>query len=86
MQGKWVWFLCQEDSTCLGATKTLSHKYWAHESQILKSVYARAHALQQEYPMRSSHTKMKRSSCSLQLEKGYVQQQRPTTAKNKINK
>ena len=36
--------------------------------------------------MRSPCTTMKSSPCSLQLEKTRVQQQRPNTAKNKINK
>ena len=28
MQGTWVWSLVQEDSTCHGATKPMSHNYW----------------------------------------------------------
>ena len=44
-----------EDPTCWGATKPLSHNYWAHglkahEPQLLKLTHSRANALQQETP------------------------------------
>ena len=29
MQGTWVWSLVREDPTCHGATKPVSHNYWA---------------------------------------------------------
>ena len=36
MQGTWVWSVVREDPTCRGATKPVSHKYWAHALQLLK--------------------------------------------------
>ena len=50
MQGTWVRALVQEDPTCCGATKPVSHNYsacaveptshnyWAHVPQLLKPV------------------------------------------------
>ena len=43
MQGTRVWALVREDPTCRGATKPVSHNYWACASG--------AHALQQEKPL-----------------------------------
>ena len=34
--GDTVWALVREDPTCRGATKPMSHKYWAHAPQLLK--------------------------------------------------
>ena len=48
MQGTWVRSLLQGDSTCHGASKPMSHNYWAHMPQLLKLECPRAHALQQE--------------------------------------
>ena len=42
--------LVQEDSTCQGATKLVSHHYRAHVLQLLKPESSRAHGLQQEKP------------------------------------
>ena len=51
MQGTWVRALVQEDSTCRGATKPVSHNYlaralepashnyWAHVPQLLKPTH-----------------------------------------------
>ena len=36
VQGIWVRALVQEDPTCQGATKPVSHNYWAHVPQLLK--------------------------------------------------
>ena len=36
MQGIWVRSLAQEDPTCRGATKPVSHNYWACAPQLLK--------------------------------------------------
>ena len=58
MQGTRVRALVQEDPTCCGATKPVSHNYWARVSQLLSphattaEVRApRARALQQEKPL-----------------------------------
>ena len=71
-QGTQVPSLIQEDSTCLGAAKPMYHNYWSSRTQE-KPPQLEAHSLQ---PESSLH--------SLQLEKAHVQQQRSSTAKNKI--
>ena len=73
-QGTQVWFLVREDSTCCRATKPVGRNYWAR-------------ALQQEMPPRWEACAPQRRGalCSLQLEKAWVQQQRPRAVKNKIN-
>ena len=61
-----------------------SHNYWAHVLQLLKPEYLRARAPQGKPPQWEARTPQVESSPhSLQLEKACVQQQRPTTAKNK---
>ena len=35
-QRTWSWSLVGEDSTCLGASQSVRHNYWAHVLQILK--------------------------------------------------
>ena len=70
MWGPQVRSLVQEDSTCHGATKLMSHNYWAH--------VPRACAQQQGQPpllttSRSLGTAAKRSPHSLQLEKAEEQ-------------
>ena len=62
MQGTRVWALVQGDPTRRGATKPMSHNYWAcapepmshnywaHVPQLLKLMCPRAHAPQQEKP------------------------------------
>ena len=59
MQGELVPSPVWEDSTCHGATKPMSHKYWSHKPQLLKPVLRpattetqvpRACAAQQEEP------------------------------------
>ena len=52
MQEAWVQFLIWEDTTCHGATETMSHNYRAHVLQLLEPVRPRACALQQEEPLR----------------------------------
>ena len=73
MQGTWVWSLVWEDSTCLGATKPVSHNYWAHEPQLLKPVHPRARAPQQE-------KSLQREAPMPQLHKAEPQQWRPSIA------
>ena len=38
VHGTWVRALVQEDSTCRGVTKPVSHNYWARVPQLLKPV------------------------------------------------
>ena len=43
MQGTWVWSLVREDPTCHGATKPVSHNYWACALEpVSHSYWARA--------------------------------------------
>ena len=77
MQRTWVWSLIRDNSTCCRATKpmwhkyrahvpeTASHYYWAHMSQLLKSVQLKP----VRHNKRILNTKMKRGCHSLQLEK-----------------
>jgi len=67
---------------------------WAHEPQLLSPCASttdpqvpRACAPQQEKPPQweTQAPQLESSPCSLQLEKVQVQQQRPSTSKNKIN-
>ena len=90
MQGTRVWVLVREDPTCRGATKPVSHNYWACALEPASHNYwahvSRAHAPQQEKPPRwEAHALQQSSICSLQLERAHAQQQRPNAAKNKIN-
>ena len=77
IQGTRVGSLAWEDPTFHGATKPLSHNYWAR--------VPRARALQQEEPPQwEAHIQQQRvAPHSLQLEKAQVQQQRPNAAKKK---
>ena len=57
MQGTWVRALVQEDPTCPGAAKPVSHNYWAHEPQLpspcdttTEARVPRARAPQQDKP------------------------------------
>ena len=62
MQGTRVRALVREDPTCRGATKPVSHNYWAcalepvshnywaHHATTTEAHAARAHTLQQEKP------------------------------------
>ena len=38
MQGAWVWALVWEDPMCCGASKPVSHNYWASVPQVLEPV------------------------------------------------
>ena len=67
-------------SPCQGATKPVCFYYWRLCAYSLCSVTREATA------MRSPCTPMKSSPCPPQLEKMCVQQQRPSTAKNKTKK
>ena len=46
MQGMRVWSLVWEDPICHGATKPVSHKFWAHTRQLLKPMRPGARAPQ----------------------------------------
>ena len=72
MQETRVQSLVQEDPTCRAATKPVYHSYWARAPQQEKPPQWEACGLQLES---SPH--------SLQLEKAYMQQRRPSTATNK---
>ena len=79
MQGTWLPSLVQEDPICCRATKPVSHQLLSLCSRaMLCSKRSHCHEKpahrNEEYP------------CSLQLEKACVQQQRPSTARSKINK
>ena len=50
MQGTWVWFLVQEDSTCLRATKPECHNYWTCSLEP-RSCSCQAHVLQLLRPL-----------------------------------
>ena len=79
MQGAWIRSLVQEDSTCLVATKPMSHNYWAH--------LPRAWVPQQEkLPQREAlEPQLESSFHFLQLEKAHLPQRRPNAVKNRIN-
>ena len=89
VQGTRVRALVWEDPTCRGATKPVSHNYWAWALEPTNHNYwahvPRARAPQQEKPPQwEAHAPQQRvAPCSLQLEKAHAQQQRPNTAKNK---
>ena len=84
MQGTWVQSLVQEDSTSCRATKPPYHHYWANAPQLLKfrGLGPVLHK-RQATAMRSLCTARKSRPCSPQLKKAYMQQWRPSTAKNK---
>ena len=69
MQGTQVWSLVREDSTCRGASKPQG-------LELLKPALPRAYAPQLEKPLQ-------REALTSQLEKAHMQQQRPSTNKNK---
>ena len=65
MQGTRVRSLVWEDPTCCGATKPMSHNYWAHAPQLLKLTHPRAHALQLLKPSHLEPVlRNKRSHCN----------------------
>ena len=95
MQQTQVRALVQEDPTCRGATKPVSHNYWAHALEpgshnywSLRATTTEAHVPTAHAPqpreataMRSLRTSMKSSPRSPQLAR--MQQRRPNAAKNK---
>ena len=83
MQGTWVRALGQEDSTCRGATKTMSRNYWSPRATTTEACAPTAHALQQEKPLQWEAHALQRTPHLPQLETARVQQWRPNTAKNK---
>ena len=56
MQGTRVWALVQENPTCCGATKPVSHNYWALVPQLLKPVHSNEDPTQ---PKRKKERKLK---------------------------
>ena len=80
MQGTRVQALVREDPTCHGATKPVHHNYWACALEPVSHNYwahaPRARAPQQEKPPQWG-------ARAPQLEEAYMQQQRPSVAKNK---
>ena len=80
MQGTQVWSPIQENATCHGEAKPMSHNYSAHMLQ-LKPACPRACALQQEKPL-------KWEACAPQMDavttEKPAQQQRPSTTKNNL--
>ena len=79
MQGMRVRALVWEDPTCHGATRPMSHNYWACASG--------ACAPQREAAtVRGPRTAMKRGPHLPQLEKALAQKRRPNTAKKKKKK
>ena len=96
MQGTRVWALVREDPTCRGATKPISHNYWAcalepasHNYWALAPQLLKPTRLEPMLCNKRSHRK--RSPCTatksspppLQLEKACTQQQGPNAAKEK---
>ena len=87
-QRTWIWSLIQEDSTYYRATKCICHNHWACVLQLPIAVHPTACALQQEKPLQwEAHAlELERSVHSPPLEKAYVQQWRPSTARKKERK
>ena len=94
-----VWSLVWEDSTCHRATKPPCCNYWTHALEpmsrnyqahmpLLKPAHPTACALQQEKPPQweARAPKLETSPGLSQLEKGCVQQQRPSVAKKNSKK
>ena len=75
MRGTRVWDLVWEDPTCCGATKPVSHNYWACVPQLLKPARLEPVLHNEES-----------SPQSPQLEKACVQQWRPNATKKKKKK
>ena len=98
MQGTLVRSLVQEDTTCHWASGHVCQNYWAHTAlwspqvltikpmlQLLKPPCPRACTPQQKKLLQweALTAQLESSSHSLQLEKAHLQQQSPSTAKNK---
>ena len=98
MQEVWVQPLVQEDATPHGATKLMSHNYWAcaleppshnywsPHATVIKSKRPRACAPQEETPPQwEAHSlQLESSPCSPQLDKGLHSKEDP--AQPKTNK
>ena len=76
MQGTRVRALVWEDPTCRGATKPVSHNYWACASGVSAPQQREAEIV------RGPCTAMKSGPRSLQLEEALAQKRRPNTAIN----
>ena len=96
MQGSRVWSLTREDPMCLGATKPMSHNYWAsapepgthnswvHVLQLQKPEHLEP-VLHKEKPppWEAPTSRLERRPRSPQLEKAHVPQQRPGAIRSK---
>jgi len=71
--------LVQVDSTCCGATKPVCLNYRSHAPRCLCAPRKEGTAT------RSLHTTVRRSLRSLQLQKTFLQHQRPSATRNKEN-
>ena len=91
VRGTWIRSLVQEDPTCCGATKPVSHKYWAHSLASAGCNYWNVHALEPVPCNKRRHRNEKpvydkrEWPCSLQPEKARAQQWRTSAANNKCN-
>ena len=80
MQETLIRSLVLEDSTYLGATKTLYHNYWACTVEPV-SQNKRSHHNKKQW---ETHTlQLESSPHLLQLDKTHMQQRRPSAAKKK---
>ena len=77
MRGTWVRALVWEDPTCRGATRPVSHNYWACVSGACAPQTSEAAIV------RGPRIAMKSGPCLPQLEKALAQKRRPNTAKHK---
>ena len=82
MQGTRVRALAWEDPTCRGATKSVSHNYWARVPQLLKPMHLEP-VLHKRSHRNEKPVHRKSSPRSPQLEKARTQQWKPNAAKNK---
>ena len=80
VQETWVQSMVQEDPTCFGATKPVSHNYWSPR------LWSPCPTTKEVTAMRSPWTTRKSSSFLPQLEKASVQQQRHSAVKSKLKK
>ena len=87
--GTLTWPLVPEDPTCLGATKPISHNYWANALGPTSHTYWNQPALEtvlcnERPPQWETHTpQLESSPDSLQLEEAQAQQWTPSTAGHK---
>ena len=78
MQETWVWFLVQEDSTYLGATKFACHNYWAR----LPGTYAAPHEKPPQWETQALQWEVAPIFCNQR--KPMLSSEDPAQPKNKI--